>query len=106
MTHPAHMPTPADDRGAETQIEKLFRSFVDSVNGFPHGHESLVRLAIQHAVEATAKDKADLVKALEEIERGLRDTHSTPGQWMTRITKPHAHKIAFDALARLKGGAS
>lgn len=46
---------------------------------------------------------ADLVKALEQIRDGLADTGSTKGQWMTKITKADAHRIAAGALARHNG---
>lgn len=49
---------------------------------------------------------ATLFAALLEIHDGLADTHSTPGQRMTPITKRDAWQIADVALKLVAGGAS
>ena len=59
-------------------------------------------------IETAAKTIADYAmeagimrRALEEIETGLANTRSTPGEWMTQIKKPDAWRIAFNALAEI-----
>jgi hypothetical protein len=45
----------------------------------------------------------DLLEALKTIASGLENTRSTPGAYMTRITKEHAWRIALDAIAKAEG---
>jgi hypothetical protein len=59
-----------------------------------------VALANAHLIAAAP----DLLGALKAISDGLRDTESTPGQWMTRITKPQAYEIARAAIAKAEEG--
>ena len=46
----------------------------------------------------------DMLAALQQIADGLRDTGSTASQWMTKITKPAAYKIACAAIAKVMDG--
>lgn len=42
----------------------------------------------------------DLLKALQEIERGLANTNSNKHRWLTSITKPDAWVIAAEAIKK------
>ncbi|MGA9855089.1 MAG: hypothetical protein WBR29_07430 [Gammaproteobacteria bacterium] len=60
-------------------------------------------IAIDHAAANTliaelTATKAALIDALRLIERGLANTGTAPGQWMTRITKADAWCIAAATL--------
>lgn len=45
----------------------------------------------------------EMLAALQEIERGLANTHSTPGEWRTLIRKDDAWRIASAAIAKATG---
>jgi hypothetical protein len=56
------------------------------------------------AAEITMRRAApDMLAALKEIAAGLADTGSTPGKYMTRISKPMAADIARAAIAKAEG---
>lgn len=48
----------------------------------------------------------DLYEALKQIAEGLANTGSTPGEYMTAMTKRDAAAIAHAALTKADGGAS
>lgn len=83
----------------------LARRTPDHVN--PRSESSIVSAVGGDAAMKAANARLiaaapELYEALREIAAGLADTGSTPGQWMTRIRKDEAHKIASAALAKVR----
>jgi hypothetical protein len=104
-----HTPGPWEVRcGQETNRP---RAIVAPNDTGPGGVGSIVRwngigFPSSPAAQANARLIAaapDMLEALQEIADGLANTGSTPGQWMTRIRKDDAWRIAAAAIRKATG---